>query len=532
MRLAAFPAVFVLCGALSADVLLLKDGSRVSGRVSEKPTHFEVNTDAGLRTYLKEEVDRVLAGPGEILGDADQILAESKADYDRIAGLPAAEQSGPAKAAVEKLNRARTAISAAREAFPEERYADLDQKLLDCMRLLRLLRDRVGSSYARASGPRMVNGAPPMTPGEALAAAADPAKRADPAARASALESFRRLRADAPASSEVAAAVAAFLSRPDAEWRLDPAALKALQDYFAKPWVRELATLAPAGHLEAATWIAAQSASPGKSGAEPLLLLGLGHLAHALPGAEAEKLARGWGLAPVQGVWGSAEGHAVRDMDAWIASGDFDLAVLSFVKEHRGADTASVRYVWAYALLRVVQAKKRGWDRPVSALTAIRAPSKPIEEHVAALVKSIKAAASCNLCEGQGRLRCTNCFGRKEIRNVCEKCMGSGKMLPPGANDPTGFRFRAAAPVQCYPCRGRGFSLLIKCTKCTDGSVDCKQCAAPKPPPELEEIMAAAPCATCEGRGSVFRGLAWPCAPCLGLGQRLAPKADPAKLLP
>jgi hypothetical protein len=520
IRAARVAVVLLLAGPLGADVLVLKDGSRVSGRVSEKTAHFEVNTEAGLRTYLKEEVEKVLTGPAELLGDADAVLQAAKAEYERIAGLPTSEQSAPAKAAVEKLNRARVAIGQAREAFPEERYADLDVKLTQCMQLLRLLRDRVGSSYARSSGSRMVNGAPPMSPGEAAAVAVEPARRADPRQREAAAAAFRQIPVD------VAAAAAAWLSRPEADWRLDAAGQAALQEYFAKGWLAQAGALAPAAHLEAAAWVQAKL---GKAPAEPLLLFGLGHLAHAPPGAATESLARAYGLVPHQGAWGSAEGHATKDMGAWIAAGDFDLAVLSFVREHRGAESAAVRYVWAYALLRGVQAKQRGWDRPVAALNGIRAPSKPVEEHVAALVKSIRAAANCSSCVGEGRLRCTNCFGRKEIRHICDKCKGSGKVQPPGA---PGLRSRLAEPIQCYPCRGRGYSLLIQCKECKDGTVDCRQCEAPKPPPDLDEIVKAAPCAVCEGRGNLFKGIAWPCSSCLGLGQRLTPKSDPAKVLP
>src|SRR5688572_11274484 len=121
--------LLALAGVLGADVLVLKDGSRVSGRVSEKTSHYEVNTDAGLRTFLKEEVEKVLTGPAELLGDADAVLQAAKADYERIAALPTAEQSAAAKAAVERLNGAKSAIAAAREAFPEEKFSDLDVKL-------------------------------------------------------------------------------------------------------------------------------------------------------------------------------------------------------------------------------------------------------------------------------------------------------------------------------------------------------------------------------------------------------------------
>ena len=62
--------------------------------------------------------------------------------------------------------------------------------------------------------------------------------------------------------------------------------------------------------------------------------------------------------------------------------------------------------------------------------------------------------------------------------------------------------------------------------------MDCRQCETPKPPPELGDICASSACASCDGRGLLFRKVLWPCRACLGAGLRLVPKADPAKLLP
>ena len=54
----------------------------------------------------------------------------------------------------------------------------------------------------------------------------------------------------------------------------------------------------------------------------------------------------------------------------------------------------------------------------------------------------------------------------------------------------------------------------------------------PLPGPALEDICSATPCGACEGRGLAFRNAAVPCRSCLGLGQKLAPKLDPSKILP
>ena len=53
----------LLTSTLFADVLVLKGGTKVSGRVVEKAEHYEVTADGVLRTYLKDEVDHVVNSP-------------------------------------------------------------------------------------------------------------------------------------------------------------------------------------------------------------------------------------------------------------------------------------------------------------------------------------------------------------------------------------------------------------------------------------------------------------------------------------
>jgi hypothetical protein len=532
MRTAGF--LLALAGTLGADVVVLKDGGKVAGRVTDKGPHYEVSSDAGLRTYLKEEVDKVLTSPRELLGDSEKLVDEAKLEYEAALAAPAAEQNARLKAAIGKATRAREAYAAARELFPEEKHADLDTKLVQVMQLLRLLRERVGSEVARRPGSAVINAPPPLPLPEATAILSDAVRRGDPLKRLPGRDAFRAYRAMHPEFHDLATAAMIYLSRPEADWRLDPAGQKALQEYFAKPWIQDPLKLTPEAHLEAATFLADRVAAIRKAApqapVEPLALFGAGHLGHAAADPKAEAAARAFGIVPQGGALGTPEGHAVRDMAGWIASGDFDLAVLSFVKEHRATDTPAVRFVWSYALLRLVQKKERGFERPVAALQTVKSPEAAVNDHAAALARSIKAVASCSSCGGQGRFRCTNCFGRKEIRYNCAKCNGTGKTAPAGAAG-RGFN-RFVEPVDCYPCRGRGFDKLLRCEKCKDGSIDCKQCEKPAPPPSMEDIAASTPCAPCEGRGLAFRKVLWPCRNCLGVGVRFAPKADPAKVLP
>ena len=531
----AFGLTLLLSGTLLADVLVLKDGTRVSGRIVDKGLHYEVTTDSGLRTWTRDEVDHVVTSPKELLGDSDKAFEEAKKQYsEAIALTDASERNARLKEAIEKVRGVREVLASTREVFPEDKYAELDLKLMQTMQLMRLLRERVSVDLVRA--PAMINGrsaaAPTETVNQAFAILIDPAQRGDLARRAAAHETFRSLRSD-----DLSIAAMLFLGRSDGDWRLQGAVQKTLQDYFAKPWLRDSAKLSSVSHLEAASWLAAQIALIHKSEpaapVEVLQLFGAGHLGCAQPGPEQEKAARALGLVVEGGVPGTAEGQVVRDLDAWISSNDFDLAALAFVKEYREVDTPSVRYVWSYALTCIAQAKKKGFERASAAFGSIQNISAAIKEHLAALQKSIKTAAVCPNCLGEGKLRCTNCHGVKEVRFACEKCHGKGKYPPPGLVQTPGTMRRGPTYMTCTQCKGTGYEKVIRCEKCKDGYLVCKQCdGKPKSPPDFEDICSRGPCPDCDGRGTVMRNVRWACPSCLGLGQRLVPKSEPAKVLP
>jgi hypothetical protein len=532
----ALLCVLLLTGSLSADVLVLKDGSKVSGRVVDKGLHYEVTTDHGLRTWTSEEVDHVITSPKELLGDADKTFDEVKKQYAEIIALQdPTEKNARLKEAIEKVRGVREILATTRELFPEDKYADLDLKLMQTMQLLRLFRERVSVDLARS--PSVINPRSGAVPTESVHTAfsilIDPAQRADVAKRVTARETYRSQRSD-----DLSVAAALFLGRSDADWRLQGAILKALQEYFAKPWLKDASKLTPAAHLEAAAWLASQVAAIRKgepaAAVEPLQLFGAGHLGCSAPGPEMEKVAKALGLVVDEGVPGTAEGQVVHDLDGWIASNDFDLAALAFVKEFREIDTPAVRYVWSYALTCTAQAKKKGFDRASNAYGSIQTLSAIIKDHLAAMQKSIKAAAVCPNCLGEGKLRCTNCHGIKEVRYPCEKCHGKGKYLPPGlVQTPGTMRGRGPTYEKCLQCKGTGYERVLRCEKCKDGYLVCKVCdGKPKSPPDFEDICSRAPCPDCDGRGSAMRNVRWVCPSCLGLGQKLTPKADPSKVLP
>jgi hypothetical protein len=499
--------LLLLVGVLHADVAVLKAGGRVAGRVVEKSDHYEVTVDGVLRTYLKDEVDKIVTSPKEFVGDADKLVDEARADYQKALGLTApAEQNAVLKSAIAKVAQAREAYGVALDLFPED--GSLGKQIMIIMQLMRLLRERVHLDETRLPGsatPITRSTEPPVIRfDDAFTTLLDAAKRGDPARRAAAVVSFKGQQTD------FGTAAAQFLSQPEPTGAVE----KAVQDYFDKPWLRQ--PLNPAGHLEAAKAIAQLPAA--REALQPFAIV---HLVGAGQEADVEKTAKSLGLLVQNGIVGTQEGHAVRDLDTWIAHGDYDLAVLAFINEYRSVDTPAVRFVWSYALLRLVQARKRGFDRPVSAYETVKISLAGGPDHIAALEKSIKAVAVCNVCGGEGRSRCTNCHGKKETKIYCERCKGTGHITS-----------SLGAKLNCPSCLAKGVVKVIKCEKCKNGYVDCKQCDKPKPAPSMEDIVTATPCPVCDGRGMAFRTAAVPCRACLGLGAKLVPKADPSKVLP
>jgi hypothetical protein len=302
----------LLPSTLAADVAILKDGNRVSGKIVEKGNVVEITTDAGLRAYSKDEIDKIVKNPLELLGDVDRVIAQAKMDYQAALLLP----DGPDKNAqlrdtISKVDVARAALSSTRELFPEDKYADLDQKLMQVMQLKRLLRDRLHSEFATrpSFGPSPSVAPSAVSVEEAFNTLFDPARRSDAGKRAMARESFRLERANHPEIYELATAAMLFLSRSDAEWNLQGASLAAIQDYFAQAWLKQPLAMTPALHQTAAQWvidrIAALKKADAKAQTDAISLFGIGHLGQAPIGAETDKRARLLGLELRNGILGT-----------------------------------------------------------------------------------------------------------------------------------------------------------------------------------------------------------------------------------
>jgi hypothetical protein len=536
MRIASF--LLLCCATLGADVLVLKSGRKVRGKVVEKGLFYEVTTEAGLRTFTAEEVEDVVTDPKELLGDADAVFESAKSDYHKALELTSApEQQAAFRAAVEKVTRVREAYAEAADLFPDQDAPA--KRLVQVMQLLRLCRERLGSELARAPSapPAAVPGeasVPPLPAPTAFEVLANPARRADSGARAGARQAFRILRAAQPAIRDLATAAILFLQRSDEEWKLQGTASKAIEEYFRKPGTKDWGGLTPTAHLEAARFLGEQLIAVRKgdlkAATEPLALLAMGHLG-CVQGPERVQVASLLGLTLSEGALGNSDGFAVRSLDPLLDEGRPGLAVLAFEREHRQATGPAARYVYGVALAGAAQDRKVGFEKSASVLTNVPSTDPAVRGHLAAMAKSVRDAAVCAGCLGEGKLRCTNCHGVKEIRVGCAKCGGKGRLTPRGMVV-TSPKQLAKAGSQCPPCKGTGVEKTFRCEKCKDGSVDCAKCAGPKDPPGLEDLYASSPCRRCEGEGLPFRNVAWACPACLGLGRRLAPKADPVRLLP
>jgi hypothetical protein len=124
---------------------------------------------------------------------------------------------------------------------------------------------------------------------------------------------------------------------------------------------------------------------------------------------------------------------------------------------------------------------------------------------------------------------CSNCKGRKETVTNCAGCDGKGRSGGVTAGIPT---------ILCTKCQGNAI-IKTPCAACNQfGLADCGTCGGKGPRdgksparPKPADVWDASPCELCGGSGWPLANLAVPCDRCVGLGVRLKPKSDPAKLL-
>jgi DnaJ-class molecular chaperone len=114
---------------------------------------------------------------------------------------------------------------------------------------------------------------------------------------------------------------------------------------------------------------------------------------------------------------------------------------------------------------------------------------------------------------------CKGCNGEGVVD--CPKCKGSGRVQEGGGNG-FGFGRLMRTSVPCTDCKQKG---KIACPGCAgQKSFKCKTCDGRKtrksvPTEEYKPFLQADLCPECQGRGSAFGRMAYPCPACEGLGR-------------
>jgi predicted RNA-binding Zn-ribbon protein involved in translation (DUF1610 family) len=551
--------VLALClGVAHADVLVLKDGRKLSGRVTEKKDGFEIQIEGETLAFNKEDITRHIKSPKEIVGDADKLLAEAKAIYLEAVEIKD-DKAADAKfrEALPKVTKAREAYAEARDLFPEGN-SELDTQLVQIMKLMRLVRERIGSQLAgnptpvvkpkEEPPPIVIKDPPPPEPKEpppptfglvdAFGILASAAGRADEAKRGQARALLKKASDEKGPLGDLALAGHVLLSRTDDKWGLKADTLAALQAFFGAVdfskfdtvpdktvadslkalgvkvrEVRAKSTTDPAGESLGLIVSAAASALITKCGGKPPA-----DLDAAFKELQIEK-------AEVGSLWGRKDGLAMDDYRKWVQSGEYGLGVVQFQSEYKSLPDFNVRYALGILMIFKALADNRNYTRAASYLEQASqgASTATARDHVAALAKSIRSEAPCPACGGTHKVNCQTCKGKKKVDLLCNKCGGSGSINT--------FKGVARCPGVCG---GKGRLNDQPCPRCKQaGEVECKAkgCSKSVGRPSLDDFADAFKCGLCRGTGCLTRNIAHACPECGGLGLFLQPKADPTKLL-
>ena len=83
--------IAVVLGALassgSADVLILKDGRKISGHVVDRKDGYEITIDGQKLAFTKDQVARRVRKPAELLGDSDKDVEQARTLYRRASKM-------------------------------------------------------------------------------------------------------------------------------------------------------------------------------------------------------------------------------------------------------------------------------------------------------------------------------------------------------------------------------------------------------------------------------------------------------------
>lgn len=574
----------------AADVLILKDGRKLSGSVKEKPDGYEVIVEGQTVAFPKDEVARHLKSPAELTVDAKKSYEEAKAIYAEAVNIEDGKQAeAKMREALPKVTKAREGYAEARDLFPDG-HADLDSSLVNVMKLMRLVREKLGSQIASSGAPAppvveakeeappdvakppVAEAKPTSSIAEAFAVVVDPARRAEPSVREGARALLKSLAADKKPAADLAMAAYVFLSRDDYEWgltadvvagqrgrvvkrsdtlqvlvladkrevrieagaKVDLAqpgeALSTLQEYFKTLDVEKLGE-SPAAALKLAAKL---KELRGKNApAEPLALFAAGE-ASVLLGASKGAAAKDLEPAFKDLGWEKSEFGLVWGAKAGLAMDDYrkwmssgEYGLAVVQFQSDYKGVGDLNVRYAMGLLQVLKA-----------LADNRGYTKAAS-YLELQSRTAPTSASRDHLTALGRSvrlgsPCMACGGSSKVN--CTTCRGKVKInIQCGKCGGSGQVNSLRGIVRCTGCNGQGTFKNVDCPHCkaTPGKADCKArgCDKPVKPPTFDSFATAYKCGLCKGQGSLFRHAAYSCPECAGIGLILQPKSDPTKLL-
>ncbi len=346
---------------------------------------------------------------------------------------------------------------------------------------------------------------PAVTAQLAILASAD---RTDPVKRS---ESAAFFAVNAPKSAFFRA-TAYFLSKDEKDWKVDGPVKAALDEYFATPELALAETLTPEQEAPILAALAQKIAACGNVPADALQFFACAHLDDLVTrkGKPDPQVLAQAGLlrAGATDLWGPPASLAriemarflVRAPGLWIAraaeasatANDFPTRVLGTL------------CVTKDAAFDALQASDR-WRK-----LGVGAPDPAWTKACDTLAERFKLSTACEVCLGQGKFPCATC--NAQGATFCPTCKGAGKVLDPADG----------GKVTCLGCKGRGGATCATCNG--QKNLKCANCDGKKSKPGLAGggyrwLSDLGLCDPCEGEGSLFKSVAWPCPVCDGNGR-------------
>jgi hypothetical protein len=571
-----------LCAALplGADVLVLSDGRKLSGSVKEKPDGYEIVVEGQTLAFGKDEAKHYKS-PKDFTGDAEKIYTEAVSIED------GKKAEAKMREALPKVTKAREAYAEARDLFPDG-YSDLDASLVNVMKLMRLVREKLGSQIASGEAPAVAppivkaKESPPPVPAdapkppvveakpansaaEAFAILVDPLRRADASVREGARALFKA------SKGEHAMAGYVFLSRDDYDWGLtqDVVDLKgtvqkgrlrgqtliladrrevkisadakvtkaaptevfaALQDFFKALDLAKLEEMADADVTEGVKLLAAKTKDlKGKGQDVEALTLFIASLASGLIAKNKGTPSKELEAAFKDLGWEKSEFGAVWGTKAGLAMDDYRKWMASgeyglAVVQFQNDYKAQPELNVRYALGLLMVLKALADNRAYNKAATYLELQSRTAPTSPSRDHLIALAKSV-----REESPCMACGGTATCKGKVKINVQCGKCGGSGQiNSLRGI-------VGCTGCNRQGTFKNVDCPKCkaTPGKADCKArgCDKPVKPPTFDSFAEAYKCGLCRGMGSVLKHAAFPCPECSGIGLILQPRADPTKLL-